>query len=255
MRVPLIAFIVIVGCTAVGGAVQRSPDESPPLKLKVEKAPIEAMRQSVPLEQLVDETPDGAQVIRLYQAARTVTDVEAANANVKAQVIKVQTIATDVGRLHAAAIRSCEETEAPQINAIGQKVKALSAILVRVDSELTKSLATMRHKLEVERAASTRAKEEVNRLVLATHELGRLRLQAQEIAKTIESFGVGLQKTAASCAPTPVPPLFAEGSNVTVPARRPPPPTRPAIKSVHRPEHVLHERLRFPTAIGTKGDW
>jgi response regulator RpfG family c-di-GMP phosphodiesterase len=232
MRVPLIALIVIVGCTAVGGAAQKSPADNPPLKLKVEKAPIEAMRPSVPLEQLVDETPDGAQIIMLYQAARTVVDIEAANANVKAQVAKVQTIATDIARLHTAAAKACEDSETTQIDAIALKAKAFSATVVRVENELTKSLATMRQKQEAERPASIRAKEDVNRFSLATHELVRLRVQVQEIAKTIDSFGVSLRKLAASCTPMQVLPLFAERvvpSNVPVPARRPPT-TRPAIK-------------------------
>jgi sugar lactone lactonase YvrE len=62
-----------------------------------------------------------------------------------------------------------------------------------------------------------------NRLVVAAHELGRLRVQAQEIAKSVEGLGVSIRTTAASCTPTPVPPLFAErdaASNVGAPVSR-----------------------------------
>src|SRR5262249_25718082 len=173
MRVTLTALIVIVGCIAIGGAAPRGTDDTLP-KLKVEKAPSEAalVRPLVPLGQLVEETPDGTQIIGLYQAARTIMDVEEANANVKAQVAKAQTIASDLARLQASNGNSCENADAAQIEAIGHKAKALSAILVRVDGELTKSLAAMRHKVETERPGSIRAREDVNRLELATHELG-----------------------------------------------------------------------------------
>ena len=179
----------------------------------------------VPLGQLADETPDGAQVIGLYKAARTVRDVEAANAQLKAQVAKAQAVASDVGRLHAAAVKSCEDTETSQIDAIAVKAKVFSATLVRVESELAKSLATMRQKQAAERRASIRTKEDINRLSLATHELGRLRVQSQEIARTIDRFGVSFQKVVASCSPMLVPPLFSEPLepvNVALPTPRPP---------------------------------
>src|SRR5262249_15544341 len=103
MRVTLTSLIVIVGCTAIGGAAPRGADDALP-KLRVEKASSEAavIPPLVPLEQLVEETPDGAQIIGLYQAARTIMDVEEANASVKAQIAKAQTIVSDLARLHAA---------------------------------------------------------------------------------------------------------------------------------------------------------
>jgi hypothetical protein len=195
--------------------------------MQAQKTPDEALltRPMVPVAELIDQTPDGGQVIGLYQASRTVRDVEVANENVKAQVNKAQSIAADVARLHAAAIKSCEGGEASQIEAIAIKARSFQATLVRVDGELTKSLAAMRQKVETEKPGSTRAKEDVNRLVLATHELGRLRVQAQEIAKSVEGLGVNMRTTAASCTPTPVPPLFTErdaSSKVGAPASRPP---------------------------------
>jgi hypothetical protein len=224
MRVTLTALIVIVGCTAIGGAAPRDADNTLP-KLKVEKAPSEAavVRPLVPLGQLVEETPDGAQVLGLYQAARTILDVEEANASVNAQVAKAQTIASDLARLHAANVNSCENADAAQIDTISHKTKTLSAMLVRVDGELTKSLAAMRHKVEAERHGSIRARENVNRLELATYELGRLRVQAQEVAKGVERLAASIRRMSSSCAPTPIPALFAEPAapvSIVLPARR-----------------------------------
>jgi hypothetical protein len=225
MRVTLTALIVIVGCTAIGGAAPRGADNTLP-KLKVEKAPSEAavVRPLVPLGQLVEETPDGSQVLGLYQGARTIIDVEEANASIKAQVAKAQTIVSGLARLHAANVNTCENADAAQIDAIGHKAKALSAMLVRVDGELTKSLSAMRHKVEAERPGSIRAREDVNRLELATYELGRLRVQAQEVAKGVERLAVSIRRMSGSCAPTPIPALFAERPapvSAALPARRP----------------------------------
>jgi hypothetical protein len=231
MRVGLIFLIAIVGCVATVGAAPRNSDDraQPNMELKapfINEVPV--IRPMVTLDQLIDQTPDGDQVIGLYQAVRTVQDVEAANESVKAQVIKAQSIAADVARLHAATFKSCEGSEAPQVEAIATKARAFSAALVRVDGELTKSLAAMRQKVETEMPGSTRAKEDVNRLVLATNEFGRLRVQAQEIAKSIEGVGVSIRTTTASCMPTPVPPLFVERdtpSNVGAPVSRSPSPS------------------------------
>ncbi len=223
MRIAVLSLITIVGCAAAVGA----SDDRTQLRMETPKAPNEASLTPpmVPLAQLVEQTPDGEQVIGLYKAARTVRDVEAVTENVKAQVIKAQSIASDVARLHAATFKSCDGAEAPQIEAIAIKARAFSATLVRVDDELIKSLAAMQRKAETERPLSTRAKEEVNRLVLAAHEIGLLRVQAQEIAKSVESLAVSIRTTAASCIPTPLPPLFTEReapSKVEAPAGRAP---------------------------------
>ena len=160
---------------------------------------------------LVDKTPDGAQLIDLYKAARTVADVEAANGKVKDEVLTVQSIASDLARLHVAKMTVCEEVEASHLEASAAKARAFSAALIRIDGELTKSLAAMRQKLAAERSASTRAKDDVNRLTVAAHELGRLNLQTQELAKAIQGVAPNIRSAAASCQPTPIPPLFAEG--------------------------------------------
>jgi hypothetical protein len=227
VRVGLVFLITIVGCVAAVGAAPRSADDKVPPSMDTQKPLNETLttRPIVSLDQLIDQTPDGGQVIELYQSVRIVRDVEAANENVKAQVIKVQSIAANVARLHAATFKSCDVSEAPQIETIANKARAFSTTLVRVDGELTKSLAIMRQKIEKERPGSTRAREDVNRFVLAAHELGRLRVQAQEIAKGVEGLGVSIRTTAASCTPTPVPPLFAERdtpSIVGTPASRSP---------------------------------
>jgi hypothetical protein len=167
-------------------------------------------RPIMSLDQLIDQIPDGGQLVELYQTVRTVRDVEAANESVKAQVIKAQSIAVDVARLHAASFKSCDVSEATELETIANKARRFSNTIVRVDGELTRSLAAMRQKVETERPGSIRAREDVNRFVLAAHELGRLRVQAQEIAKNIGGIGVSIRAAAASCTPTPVPPLFAE---------------------------------------------
>ena len=226
MRSALLSFIAVVGCAAAVGASPKSADNALPIPATGKAADEAAViRPLVPLAQLIDETPDGAEVIEMYQAARTIADVEAANANVRAQVTVAQTIASDVGRLHIATTKSCEDAEASQIDAIALKAKAFSTTLVRVDDELTKSLVTLRQKVEAERNASTKAKEDVNRLLLAVHELGRLRVQALEIVKSVEGLGFSMRSKAASCLPTPLPPLFAERvapANVALPGRRAP---------------------------------
>jgi hypothetical protein len=227
VHVGLISLIAIVGCVAGVGAAPRSANDGMPPSTDAQKVLNEKLftRPIVSLDQLIDQTPDGGHVVELYQTVRTVRDVEAANENVKALVIKAQSIAADVARLHAATFKSCESSEAPQIEPIANKARHFSTTLVRVDGELTKSLATMRQKVETERPGSTRAREDVNRFVLAVHQLGRLRVQAQEIAKSTEGLGVSIRTAAASCTPTPVPPLFAERDTpiVGAPASRSPP--------------------------------
>jgi hypothetical protein len=208
VRMGRIALIMIVGCAPAVGAASRGEDGTPARM----EAPVEAvlLDPAVPLAELIDQTADGAQLIGLYRTARTIQDVEAANESAKAQVIKAQSVASNVARLHAASIKSCEDTEASQVEAIGTKVRAFSATLAQVDGELVRSLAAMRQKVESQRPPSIRAKEDVNRLVLATHEIGRLRVQAQEIAKSVEGLAASIRTAAAACTPTLIPPLFAE---------------------------------------------
>ena len=161
---------------------------------------------------LADKTPDGAQLIDLYKAARTVADIEAANGKVKDQVLIVQSVASDLARLHAAKMTVCEDVDASRLDATAAKAKAFSIILARIDRELIRSLAAMRQKQATERSASTRAKDDVNRFTVAAHEIGRLNLQAQELAKAIHGVAASIRTAAASCSPTPIPPLFAEAS-------------------------------------------
>jgi hypothetical protein len=218
VRAGLILIVAIVGCVATVGAAPRSADDKLPPSADALKTLNETpiTGPTVPLDQLIDQIPDGGIVIELYKGVRTIRDVEAANEYVKAQVVKAQSIAADIARLHAATFKSCDGSEAPQIEAIARKARNFSTTLVRVDGELTKSLSVSRQEVETERPSSTRAKEDLNRLVLAAHELGRLRVQAQEIAKSVEGLAVSIRTRAASCTPTPVPPLFAERDALTV---------------------------------------
>ena len=177
---------------------------------------------------LEEKIPDGAQLIDLYKAARTVADVEAANGKVKEEVRRAQSVASDLARLHVAKMTECEEVEVSHLEASAAKARAFSATLIRIDGELTRSLASMRQKLATERSASTRAKDDVNRLTVAAHELGRLNLQTQELAKAIQGVARNIRTAAASCLPTPIPPLFAErptpSSRVVSISRSPPAP-------------------------------
>jgi hypothetical protein len=183
------------------------------------------------VSQLAEQIPDGAGLIDLYKAARTVTDVEAANGEVKDQVVRAESLAADLARLHAAKMNVCEDVEQSHLEATATKARALSATLARIDGELTRSLATMRQKLVTERTVSTRAKDDVNRLTIAAHQLGRLNLQTQELAKAIQAVARNIRSAAASCLPTPIPPLFAEGntpsSRVVSISRSPPARRRP----------------------------
>ena len=151
-------------------------------------------------------------MIDLYKAARTVADVEAANGKVKDQVLTVQSVASDLARLHVAKMTVCEDVDASRLDATAAKARGFSVTLARIDGELTKSLAAMRQKLAAERTTSTRAKDDVNRLTVAAHELGRLNLQTQELAKAIQGVARNIRTAAASCLPTPIPPLFAEAA-------------------------------------------
>jgi hypothetical protein len=188
---------------------------------------------------LADKTPDGAQLIDLYKAARTVADIEAANGKVKDQVLQAQSVASDLARLHMAKMTVCEDVDASRLDATAAKAKAFSIILARIDRELIRSLGAMRRKLAAERSASTRAKDDVNRFTVAAHEIGRLNLQAQELAKAIQSVARNIRTAAESCMPTPIPPLFAEGSTPpsgVISARRSHPTRRkrPANAAVRR---------------------
>ena len=160
---------------------------------------------------LADKTPDGAQLIDLYKAARTVADIEAANGKVKDQVLQAQSVASDLARLHMAKMTVCEDVDASRLDATAANAKAFSVTVARIDGELTRSLVAMRRKIAAERSASTRAKDDVNRLTIATHELCRLNVQTQELAKAIQSVAHNIRSMAASCLPTPIPPLFAAG--------------------------------------------
>jgi hypothetical protein len=104
----------------------------------------------------------------------------------------------------------CEGLEQSQLDATVTKARSLSANVTRIDRELTKSLGAMRHRGD--RSTSIRAKDDVNRYTVAVHELGRLKVQTQELAKAIQGVARSIQTAAASCNPTPIPPLFAQAS-------------------------------------------
>ena len=187
MRAGLMPLIVIV--TAVTGAGPSRSEEP----------------------RLVDKTPDGAQLIDLYKAARTVADIEAANGKVKDQVLQAQSVTSELVRLHAAKMTACEDVDASHLDTTAAKARAFSATLIRIDRELTKSLAVMHRKIAA-LSISTRAKDDVNRFTVVAHDFSMLDLQTQELAKAIQGIAQNIRTAAASCNPTPIPPLFAEAS-------------------------------------------
>lgn len=240
MRARLIPVIVVaVGCViAVPG---RAEDRT---KLRGHAAtPVQTVssKSITHLSQFADQTPDGSQLIELYKAARTVADVEAANAKVKDQVLQAQSVTSQLVRLHAAKMTACEDVGASHLDATAAKAVALSSTLIRIEHEITKSLSTMRQKV-TERSISTRTKDDVNRYTVAAHEFSRLNLQSQELAKAIQGVARNIRTAATSCLPTQIPPLFAEGSS---PSRRVVSITRPRSTSRRRPANVAAKPVLF----------
>ena len=191
-----------------------------------------------PLSQLAEQIPDGAELIDLYKAARSVADLEAANSKVRGEVGRAQSVASDLGRLHAAKMTVCEDVEQSHLEATAAKATAFSATLIRIEHEITKSLSAMRQKV-TQQSISTRAKDDVNRFTVAAHEFTRLNLQTQELAKGIHGIARNIRSAAASCLPTPIPPLFAAGGTpssrvVSITRSRPTPRKRPANAAVRR---------------------
>ena len=115
-------------------------------------------------------------------------------------------MASDLARLHAAKMMVCEDVEQSHLEAAVTKSRSLSATLARIDGELTKSLTVMRQRVLADRLASTRAKDDVNRYTVAVHELSRLNVQTQELAKAIYGVARNIRTLAASCLPTSIPP-------------------------------------------------
>jgi hypothetical protein len=126
---------------------------------------------------------------------------------------------------------ACENVDASHLDATAAKATAFSSTLVRIEHEITKSLSTMRQKVAAERTASTRAKDDVNRYAVAANEFSRLNLQTQELAKAIQGIARNIRTAAASCNPTPIPPLFTAGGT---PSSRKASVRRPALIS-HKP--------------------
>lgn len=137
----------------------------------------------------------------------------------------------------------CEDVEQSNLEATAAKARSFSATLARIDGELTKSLSAMRQRVAAERSSSTRAKDDVNRYTVAANELGRLNLQTQELAKAIQGVARNIHTAAASCLPTPIPPLFA-GANpppkvASITRPRPTPRRPPAARAQTQMPHYF----------------
>ena len=235
MRARLIALLM-AGATVVVASPSSPEDWTPPRPRQIAAPSVIA-----PLSQLVERIPDGAELIDLYKAARTVADVETANGKVKGEVGRAQSVASDLARLHAAKMAVCEDVEQSNLEATAARARSLSATLARIDGELTKSLAAMRQKLAP--LSSMRAKDDVNRYTVAANELGRLNLQTEELAKAIQGVARNIRTAAASCNPTPIPPLFAEASappnKVAAVTRPPPTPRRRPAAAAPKPAMIF----------------
>ena len=229
MRARLIALLA-AGATIVVASSGRPQGWTPPRPRE-----IAAPSTITPLSQLAEQIPDGAELIDLYKSARTVADIETANGKVKGEVGRAQSVASDLGRLHAVKMTVCEDVGQSQLEVAITKARSLSATLARIDGELTKSLTVMRQRVLVDRSASARAKDDVNRYTVAAHEFTRLNLQTQELAKAIQGIARNIRTTAISCNPTSIPPLFAHVSappnKVTAFTRPPPTPHRRRAKA------------------------
>jgi hypothetical protein len=94
--------------------------------------------------ELLENVPSGADIIELYRKAVFVSDVESANENVKGEVAKLLSAASEVTRLHANQSRSCSQGENSSYEPIVAKAQGFSQVLFRVDNELAHSLGLMR---------------------------------------------------------------------------------------------------------------
>jgi hypothetical protein len=239
VRAKLVSLIVVaVGASVIAATPSRSEDQAAPRAHAEASVQTVSSKSTADLSHLANQTPDGAELIELYKTARTVADVETANRRVKKEVERAQLVASELARLHAARRTRCEDVEQSLLDPTVKRSRALSAALARIDGELTKSLGTMRQRVAADRSTSTRAKDDVNRYTVAVHELGTLNLQTQELAKAIQGIARNIRTAAASCNPTPIPPLFAEASmppnKVAATTRPRPPRKRPANAAVRR---------------------
>ncbi len=215
MKKEILVALVVGCCAAATGAVHAGvgapPEATGPLSSPSEL--IES-NKSMPLSDLVEAISSMNQIIPVYRSARTIGEIESANEQVRAMVAKAQAIASELNRLHLSVMQSCDLPVASQIEGIATKTGALSIILSQVDAEVSKSLVAMRQRTANDKpsVASTLAKEVVRRLELASDRLGSQRVQALEISKAVETTVANIGMTGRSCAPTLIPPLFAQGA-------------------------------------------
>jgi hypothetical protein len=238
MRVRTVALRALIGgvcltCLSYGDAPDSILSKNQAKVDLFDHAPAANFRS---LSSLATETPDGSQIITLYRSAETIDAVESANEVVKFEIGKAQRIASDLARLHAVAVGSCEPADVKEIDSILFKTRTFSEILAQADGELSKSLASMRQNVAAQQPASLKMKEVINRFIVAAHVLGQLRTQAHETGRTVEALGLTLKTADESCKPVPIPHLFAEkaASLKEVVADYPPP--TPAIATIHTEE-------------------
>lgn len=166
---------------------------------------------------LAKGAPDGAALVELYRQANTVADVERANTAAKAEVMRAAPILESLGKLHSEAMASCDQVPEQDLQGIVKKANALATNMTNIDAEVTRSLGFMRQQVASEKAPSQRSREDVDRYIVAAHSLQTLRVQAQEIRKTLVALAAAIRSSTESCRPKPIPGLFRSAFSAAVP--------------------------------------
>ena len=202
--------------------------------------PITDQRTVPPLVELETQIPDGNDILALYKAAETVAAVQDANRTVEAEIVKASSVVSSLAAFHAALIASCEhQIDLASINAIAVKAKSLADTVARIEREVARSLGIMGKAVDRDGLASERAKDALDRYVIAAHRLGQLKVQALETDKTAQGLMASIKRTAEqNCHPQRITRLFTQGlaSEAAVPSEGtefstlPMPPKRPLIR-------------------------
>lgn len=195
--------------------------------------PVTQVQKAEPSNRFVNEAaafadggmPDGAEIIAVFRAAKTVADIEAGNRGIVMALGKIQSIETRLSRL-ATAARSCDQTDLPDVaafqgNVNDMEVKAVSfeGALVDIERRMKKSIESMQShaafgKFSRKENSDFKRNEQLRRYQIAYSEFGRLRVQAQETRKSIGRTSVVVLN--AQCQLGTIPPLY-ESEKIVLP--------------------------------------
>jgi hypothetical protein len=164
----------------------------------------EAISPSLPA--LVEVAPDGRDLIPAFRNAEYVDDVLAAVDMVKGQLSKAREVQSALDRLHREIIR-CEPTismdaaNSQHIEKIGLRLRSFANVLADINAEMKKSIESMRQKVRSEKPSTLafKTKGDITQFEGAAVEFGKLFVEAQEMAKTLDTLAVDLPTTLASC--------------------------------------------------------